>query len=317
MGDVNKRRLLHWCLAAAFLHGVLECENLDRVPEVKFDAWEEPAPEAAGDQEEWLTSFLRRNGFAVRSSRAGKKMGDVLVKFATPEAGREALQACSLVGTNTQIPFRRCMKWGPKDEVVRSRQWCGADCKVAMNSLAALPAESEVTIVAGEFLPIQSKKDKSMFHLCTKCSVLPNGILPLVILATYHAAELTDVGDRFHVRARFFGTTENLQFTKPSDDEVVQLVCVIRSGMDEEFHGLLPPDQSRSIVQRRQDQVLKLMRNLEAGTPMFSTQRAELGLHSRTDAFGLSAPRLRDLSAGLDFGHFDVEDALDPDYLGD
>mmetsp|Transcript_168001 Transcript_168001/g.534385 ORF Transcript_168001/g.534385 Transcript_168001/m.534385 type:complete len:333 (+) Transcript_168001:1584-2582(+) len=317
--DANKRRLLHWCLAAAFLHGILECESLDRVREVRFDPWGAPSEQAVAEQEDWIKAYLRRHDFPVSSSRRGKE-GDVFVKFGTPEISRAALQACSLIGKDTQVPFRRCCKWGPKDELVNSREWCKADCKVAQDSLAALPSESEVTIVAAEFLPIQSKTNKSMFYLCTKCSVLPNGILPLVVLATYHAAELNKDegieplrdGSAFLVRARFFGVIDEMRFTKPDSGEVVDLVKAIREGMDKEFQcttGALPPDRCRSIVAQRQDQVLNLMRRLEAGDPMFSTQRSAFGFPSRSGTAGhLFAPRLRDLLAGLDLGDFDCDD---------
>lgn len=305
--DLDKRRLLNWCIAAAFLHGVLECENLDHVQEIMFEPWETARPDDAPEQRQFLEMFLRRHGFLVQSSRVGKQ-GGIFVKFQTQKHARLALRVCSMVGTDSAVPFRRCSKWGPKDEVIYCRDWCGAaECKVAKNSLAALPEESQVTVVAAELLPISTKGNKSMYYLCTKCSVVPRGILPLVVLATYHAAELEDHGNSLTVRARFFDTLEELQFTKPPDVEVVQLVRKIRDGMDKEFQlpsGPLPPDRCRSLVMARQDQVLNLMRRLEAESPLFATRRDPFGLQSRN---GINWGLLRDLSASLDGGDFDLD----------
>ncbi|CAE8605495.1 unnamed protein product [Polarella glacialis] len=313
--DVDKRRLLHWCLASAFLHGILVCENVGKIHELKFEPWESLSLENAAERKTWLVSFLRRHGFAVKSSRTGKdKDGSVFVKFDDQESARLAFQVCSLVGTNVNIPFKRCCKWGPQQTVINSLQWCaGAECKIVQNSFAAFPVEDDggdVTIIASEFLPIETAGG-AMFWLCTKCSQVPNGILPLVILATYDAQSYEELEGKIRVNARFFGVKDTMEFTKPRDNEVLELVRAIRKDMDKEFmgpSGVARPDECRSIVVTRQDQVLKLMRRLEAGAPIFRTRgagsRLLSGMRGMQNHF---ATGLRDLDTAHDFSDYDLD----------
>eukprot|EP00930_Biecheleria_cincta_P099823 TRINITY_DN91434_c0_g1_i1.p1 TRINITY_DN91434_c0_g1~~TRINITY_DN91434_c0_g1_i1.p1 ORF type:complete len:850 (+),score=133.32 TRINITY_DN91434_c0_g1_i1:2862-5411(+) len=305
--DVDKRRLLHWCLASAFLHGVLVCENIGYIHELKFEPWQTLTSEAATEQRTWISSFLRRHGFAVSSARTGKD-GDVFVKFSDQESARLAFQVCSLVGTSVEMPFKRCSRWGPRSDVVTSLKWCGdAECKIAQTSLTAVVPDTDTTIIASEFLPI--KTDKGMFWLCTKCSQVPNGIFALALLATYEAEKDEDLGQRIRIEGSFFGCRDAKVFTKPADQDILNLVRSIRQDIDIEFKGpsgTARPDECRTIVATRQGQVLSLMRHLEAGNPIFTNSTQSF----RSRAGGMShhfAPGLRELGADHDFSDYELD----------
>jgi len=212
------------------------------------------------------------------------------------------------------LPFRRVTRWGPKDTRIDSREWCPSECQVAQDSLASGVRDDIVTVICADMLPIIAKRDKKMFYLCTKNTVVPNGILPLLILATYHAAATRMTERALEVTAVFLGMKETLAFKAPEgDNEVMRMVTHIREHMDEEFrgpHGVLPPAECQRIVQMRQDQVLSLMRRLQSGTPMF--RAGEVRASYRVPASGL-----RSLLAGLRMSEFTLDEDDDADAASD
>jgi len=287
--DTQKRRLLQWCLAAAFAHGILETQGLGRGLDVKVEPWRDghengnrgTAP-AKEDLKEWSKQFFRQQGLGVYSSKLAQ-FGDVFLKFEKDEDARVAIQAGQLMGVSVDLPFRRISKARSVESVQPRKCYQDAECKVAMNSLAGLPARDSATIVSAEFLPIEDAKSGKVFYLCTKCSEVPHGILPLVIIATYHQARLREEGDQLVVRAKFRGVLEEMRFRKPCDHKVLDLLKSIRQHMDLEFGGpkgsLAAPSERRCTVAERQRQVLELMDKLSSvAEPLIAPERISRSL---------------------------------------
>merc|ERR1712032_1508217 len=108
-------------------------------------------------------------------------------------------------------------------------------------------------------------------YLCTKCSVLPRGILPLVLLATYGKVFRKIEDDIVTVKAKFHGALEVLRFRCPKNKRVLELLESIRKHMDEEFMPIQKDwDERRVIMDARREAVLELMCELSTlSAPIF------------------------------------------------
>lgn len=161
--------------------------------------------------------------------------------------------------------------------------------------MAALPLEHEVVVAAGAVLPLWTQNKKSPMYLCTKCSTMPRGILPLVILATYPKAFRKIEDGIVIVKARFHGALEVLRFKCPKNTRVLELLANIRKHMDKEFIPMLKElDERQDIMDERREAVLELMSELAArsapilpvaSSPLLSQDAGGLGSLSDEDGF--------------------------------
>ena len=224
--DQNKRRLLHWCLVASFLHGTLESQNFDQNYEIKYEPWPNTESQNA-EHRTWIQTWLRQQGFDVKAART-RKNGSVIVTFNSQQDARLALHMGQMLDKDCTTPFSRCSKWGYRKGSITSRKWCAAECKISQTSLAAFPSDPDVTVVAAELVPVQPRNSESTFYLCTKCSIVPNALVPLVVMATYHSAGVKEYGGGVAVRAQFFGAMDEVHYSQPEDLTVMEILTHIR-----------------------------------------------------------------------------------------
>merc|ERR1712008_394055 len=101
------------------------------------------------------------------------------------------------------------------------------------------------------------------------CTIVPRGILPLILCATYPAATKEIIPQQdgrsvWKVTAQIHGYEETTEFIAPPA-RVGRLLDDIRDKMDTEFG--LPQQKRERIVSDRRDAVLELMRLLDENGP--------------------------------------------------
>ena len=262
--DRSTELLLVWCIASSFTAGILEVSNGSSTEQVKY------RPKKRRSMS--IAPHLNDNGFRVVFSRTLAE-GDVQISFPCPEEAHQALQEAALAN-NRSVPWSSARLWGrptARTHVARRRCYEGPPVRIAGTSLAQPPPCDQVTIVAGEVLACGDHKRVAMSYMCTKCSVAPWGILPLVLVATYPATrvEKCDDGKIWRLAFRMHGVREERDYHAPSP-EVERLLDLIRKHMDTEF-GTKREERHR-VVDARRTAVLQLMGLLDqpegAAVPM-------------------------------------------------
>jgi len=259
--DRETELLLSWCIAASFVAGIIEVRDGSSTEQVKYRA-----KKGRGHE---IVPLLERLGYRiVHNAHLGR--GDCAISFQSPEHAHRALQEAALLN-NWHFPWRSASQWGrPVQRTVEMpRKWFDGP-PLRITSPLAQPAPcDDVTIVAGQILACMDHKRKSMSYFCSKCSVAPRGILPLVLYATYPAMELERLqgedGDEWKLTAQMYGVREEARYRVPRP-EVARLLHHIRENMDVEFGGTVPERQC--VAKKRRENVLKLMRMLDqSGDP--------------------------------------------------
>jgi len=256
--------LLLWCLASAFIHGIIEIESGECGHQVVY----KPKKGRAGE----ITRELQKQQFhVVRStcSHAG-----VIVQFSDAKEAHRAVQMAALV-TNRCFPWQHANVWRqPSRQTLTKAHRCYASGQVhcVIHSLSSPPPQTKVTVIAADVTPVVSHHRRSMTFLGSKCTIAPLGIFPFVLYATYSRSNFSLEKDQrvWSFKAKFRGMEEQLRYTAPAA-QVRRRLDAVRDGWNREFTLDAEAWATRhAIVQERRHTVLNLMLSLSQldGPPM-------------------------------------------------
>jgi len=254
--------LLAWCIAASFTAGIIEVRNGSSTDQVKL------RPKKYREEE--MVDALKNRGFAITHVQF-HRYGERVVTFRNAEEAHRCMQQASLCN-NWHVPWRTADIWGrPKHRKIEEPRKCYDGCpfRILPSSVAQPVPDDDVTLVAAEVLPCMDHKRTSMSYFGTKCTVVPRGILPLILCATYPAATKEIIPQQdgrsvWKVTAQIHGKVETMEFNAPPA-RVGGLLDDIRNKMDTEFG--LPQQKRERIVSDRRNAVLELMRLLDESGP--------------------------------------------------
>ncbi|CAE8590173.1 unnamed protein product [Polarella glacialis] len=262
-GDAIQERLLQWCIAASYVHGAISLRGSSCTEEVRF------VPRQG--QRLQVEGFLRSHGFQVTSSRS-ERSNEVIVTFASKEEACRALQVAAL-GTNGSFPFKRAEanSWGRQRRLqVQLRGSAPGNCTLVAQSMSEPQVQDGAEVITACALPV--KTSKGFFYLCSKNTVVPCGLLPVAIMATYFKQELAQGSSpgRFILKARFLSKWEHFDL-RVADASAFADISIIRDNMDKEFAPGVAAGARPRIVNERSDAVLRLMDRLCTGGPPLQT----------------------------------------------
>eukprot|EP00439_Symbiodinium_sp_Y106_P077821 s595_g16.t1 len=300
--------LLAWCIAASFTAGILEITNGSSTEQLKY--------RSKRNRQDLILPYLRQCGFRVQNHRILKK-GDVEITFSSTEEAHRAYQEAALVNNNF-VPFQGADSWGrPNARTTIQPRKCYEDAPVRIvnSSLVQLPPTEDATVVAAEVLPCMDQKRKSMSYFCTKCSVVPTGILPLVLCATYPPVRVDkQTPGIWKVSFQVHGHKEEREYRAPGE-KVEDLLDRIRKQLDTEFGST--HEARHRVVEERRKAILELLTLLDSPQPppmerLSNPLCFRQGTRPRRggfDAFGLDLDMAFLQALGeTDFGAFSLDD---------
>eukprot|EP00971_Amphidinium_carterae_P099471 1967844-Amphidinium_carterae.2 len=273
--NMDRDGVLAWCLCASFPHGLMEILEGKHSSTVAYLVEAEKALN--------LRSYLQALGFHPDMPRTALSrdddMDECLVNFA-----REDEAWCALKTGNFEkerdCPYRKTDQ--PKNERTRMKVYprkCFAahECKLGSDSIVWPLRARKVTLITTEVLPVRTKDKSKLFFMLSKNTIVPDGMLVPVLLATYPMIKSQTQG--FEVR--FYGKWERFSITH-FEQTLPDKARQIRQNLDEEFKPGMPDSRRRQIVQERRSIVCDIMRQLRNRKVLVSTRE---GAHENHGSF--------------------------------
>lgn len=212
-----------------------------------------------------LLPHLEKHGLRIHSHHMGTR-GDVFVTFQSPSEARRALQALSLTAGAPSSPVKSATDWVQGQARKCYAQHDTAQFHVVPTSLAyPIPADA-ATILAVDILPLAARprgpsrrQRASVSYMCSKCTVLPLGVLPVVLAATYPPVSIRDAAA---LQVLFRGVREEMPLPRA---DVIEDIHFIRNGMDSEIGR--PATEVARAVEERARAVVSIMERLFEEAP--------------------------------------------------
>jgi len=186
--------LLRWCIAASFSTGALEVTggaSQGEVVEVRF------IPKDGVTEDEmrrYLQDVLGHFGVDdhFKDIRTGKK-GDYFAQFRQGSSARRLVQAMDFA---QDVPWKHAMLW--RQGKNHRPKWAARQCymkdsmdfRLVPTSGASPLLLDCCTVITANILPVMNPDQRAVFS-CSLCSVMPPGLVPVVLQATYPACKLS------------------------------------------------------------------------------------------------------------------------------
>ncbi|CAE7808838.1 exo1 [Symbiodinium sp. CCMP2592] len=138
-------------------------------------------------------------------------------------------------------------------------------CKLKAESLVEPQVREDCEVITADALPV--KTGRGFMYLCSKNTMVPSGLLPLVVLATYCKQEAQQSSaSEFKLKVRFHGSWEEFSL-QAHDLRVFSVIEEVRNNMDKEFGPHISLTRRKQITVERAASVRRLMDQLHGGEP--------------------------------------------------
>lgn len=258
--EASHRRLLQWCIAASFIHGMLSMQSSACTEQVSFTA--------RRNKKEQVGPFLAQHGFQIEDVAMDNSSGKVTITFGSREEARRACQVVA-AGTNSTFPFRSAEQrsWGRQRRQQVQLRGSSSLCKLKAESMVEPQVREDCEVITADALPV--KTGRGFMYLCSKNTMVPSGLLPLVVLATYCKQEAQQCASsplEFKLKVRFHGSWEEFSL-QAHDLRVFSAIEEVRKNMDKEFGPHISLTQRKQITVERAASVRRMMDQLHGGEP--------------------------------------------------
>eukprot|EP00971_Amphidinium_carterae_P049126 968007-Amphidinium_carterae.2 len=260
----ERNSLLAWCLCASFPHGLVEVFGGKHSSTV----WYLVEPERTNK----LCPYLQALGLDSTVRPVMRKFGDMCNCVVDFPSSSDAQQALKIGGLEKErdCPYRKVEQ--PKNERARMKLCARVcfrnhECMVGSDSAVWPLRRDKVTLITSEVLPVRTKEKNKLLYIFSKNTIVPDGILLPVLLATYPMLE----AQKQAFEVRFHGQWERFSITDFEQTLPVQ-ARRIRQNLDEEFKPGTPESQRRQIVEERRSIVCDIMRQLRDRKALVTTR---------------------------------------------